>query len=258
MKWFRHDKDKKRETHRQPVQNYLALYGSLTIGLMATGYLISPYGKVRDVYIEGESAVPDQLVLDASQITRRQTVIGTVLSEAAIAADIIAALPQVKDIQVNWQGLNDISIAVEDYETIAYLSHVNKYQSVLENGVILNDAHDLPIGNNPLLANFEQGPILNEFITAFQEVSEDVQNSISEIHYAGTKTNPYKISLYMNDGNQVLANINDFSRKIGYYPNIVKTLDGKKGVLDMEVGVFFKPFESKTTGENDPETDSGE
>lgn len=258
MKWFNFNKEEKTNNPQQPTKNYLVLYAGLTLGLMGTAYLISPYGKVGDMYVEGKSSVPDQLIVDASKITQKQTVVGTIASEEVIEEKIIAALPQVKSVKVQWHGLNDVIIEIQDYETIANLNNDNKYHSILENGVIVNEANKIPIGNKPLLTKFEQGPILNELITSFKEISKDVQNSISEIQYIGTKTNPYKISVLMNDGNQIVANITDFSKKIGYYPDMLQKLDGKKGTLDMEVGVFFTPFNSKTQKEIDIETDSEE
>ena len=50
--------------------NYLFLYAFFTLGIMGTGYLLSPYGKVNEVYIEGNTMVPEQRILEASQITR--------------------------------------------------------------------------------------------------------------------------------------------------------------------------------------------
>lgn len=225
---------------------------------MTTGFLMSPYGKVGELFVEGETTIPDQLVLDASKVSSKQTVVGTLASEKAIEATIIASLPQVKRVTVKRNGLNAIIINVAEYETLAYLSDNNQYQSILENGTILNESQKFPRGNKPLLTKFEQGPILNAFITDFKKVSQDVQDSISEIQYMGTKTNPYKVLIYMNDGNQIIANVTDISNKIAYYPDILQKLEDKKGTLDMEVGVFFTPFDSATQQEVNIETESEE
>lgn len=249
---------KREQQIRQINKKYIGLYASFSLGLMITGFLISPYGKVNDVYVEGVEQLPEQLVLDASQISRHQTTIGTLASRQTVEATIISKLPKVKAVQVKREELHDIVLEVEEFETIAYLDQANGYHSVLENGSILDESHQVPIGNNPILSHFEQGPILNQFITAFQTIGEDVQNSISEITYKGTKQNPYKITLYMNDGNYIIANINDFAEKIIYYPAMAQTLKDKKGTIDMEVGAFFTPFDSKTTQEIDLQLESSE
>lgn len=258
MKWFNSRKINKSNQPKSDKKNYLILYIGLTLGLMTTGFLMSPYGKVGELFVEGETTIPDQLVLDASKVSSKQTVVGTLASEKAIEATIIASLPQVKRVTVKRNGLNAIIINVAEYETLAYLSDNNQYQSILENGTILNESQKFPRGNKPLLTKFEQGPILNAFITDFKKVSQDVQDSISEIQYMGTKTNPYKVLIYMNDGNQIIANVTDISNKIAYYPDILQKLEDKKGTLDMEVGVFFTPFDSATQQEVNIETESEE
>ena len=49
----------------------------------------------------------------------------------------------------------------------------------------------------------------------------------------------------MNDGMQVLATITKLSN-LKYYPEMISNIpDGKKGLLDLQVGTFFKPFEEE-------------
>lgn len=225
--------------------NYLFLYAFFTLGIMGTGYLLSPYGKVNEVYIEGNTMVPEQRILEASQITSKKTMIGTIWNEDEIAQSIKVHYPQIKNVDIQWRGVHHVLLEIEDYEVIAYIDHDNHYQTVLETGEVLLDDQTVPLGNKPLLQSFEAGPMLNRFITSFKEIDEEVQHSISEIRYTGTKDNPYTITLHMNDGNQVKANVNDFADKINYYPSILQELDGKKGTLDMEVGVYFTPFDNQ-------------
>ena len=138
MRWFGSWKEKMNKQAQPSKKNYSVLYLVFTVGLMITGFLISPYGKVGELFVEGDSTIPDQLVLDASKITSKQTVIGTLASEKAIEAQIMASLPQVKAVTVKRTGLNDIIIKVADYQTLANLSENTRYQSILQNGVILN------------------------------------------------------------------------------------------------------------------------
>lgn len=256
MKWIRSKKAPTAPKTVQPQKQYAALYACLTVGLMVTGYLVSPYGKVGDMFVAGDTVIPDQLVLEASRVTRKQTLVGTLASEKTIEMVIIDELPQVKGVQVKRQGINDVIFEIEEYKTIAYLNNANLYQRILENGVILNETSSFPMGNEPLFTKFEQGPILNEFIDSFTTISKDVKDSISEIQYQGTKTNPFKISIYMNDGNQIIANTTDFAKKIAYYPDILQKLEGQKGTVDMEVGVFFTPFDKTTEQEVSVDVDS--
>jgi len=47
--------------------------------------------------------------------------------------------------------------------------------------------------------------------------------------------------LKMKDGNRVIGNLKDIGDKLVYYPSIAKQLNGKKGTVDMEVGIYFTP-----------------
>ena len=79
-----------------------------------------------------------------------------------------------------------------------------------------------------------------------KELPPEIVNIISEVHYTPKNTDKYHITLFMNDGFEVSATILTFSEKMVHYPSIVSQLDPKvKGVIDMEVGSFFKAYETK-------------
>jgi len=45
-------------------QRYFGWYGIFSVGLVLSGFLISPYGKVKDIYVEGAEDVPEQSIID--------------------------------------------------------------------------------------------------------------------------------------------------------------------------------------------------
>jgi cell division protein FtsQ len=60
----------------------------------------------------------------------------------------------------------------------------------------------------------------------------------------------------MNDGFEVSASIKSFSGKMAHYPSIISQLDpNKKGIIDLEVGSFFKAYEPVIKGEVPVEKD---
>ncbi len=55
----------------------------------------------------------------------------------------------------------------------------------------------------------------------------------------------------MNDGNQVILNINNLANQMKYYSQVAKDMD-EKGVIDMEVGIYSYPYSStQETAESD-------
>ncbi len=65
----------------------------------------------------------------------------------------------------------------------------------------------------------------------------------------------------MNDGNQVIVNINNLANQMKYYSQVAKDMD-EKGVIDMEVGIFSHPYgstqETEESGQSEETTESEE
>ncbi|MBA0948564.1 cell division protein FtsQ, partial [Enterococcus gallinarum] len=68
------------------------------------------------------------------------------------------------------------------------------------------------------------------------------------------ESNKNLIQLNMNDGNQVIVNIQNLASQMKYYPQVAKEMK-EKGVIDMEVGIFSYPY-SESKKENGGATDS--
>ena len=227
-------------------QGYFGWYSIFLVGAIGSSFLISPYGKVKDIYVEGAEAVPEQSIIDASHITGKLTALGAVWNDEKIDAYITTTLPQVKTAEVTLRGMNDVTIHVTEHETIAYVYSGGSYYNVLENGTVADTELKVPIGNNPIITSFEMNQNLEDLLEQYMQLTDSVQNSISEIKYTGTEENPYAITVYMNDGNEVKAILPSLAEKILYYPDIVSQLGETKGTIDLEVGVYFTPFAQTT------------
>ncbi|CZQ86037.1 cell division protein FtsQ/DivIB [Trichococcus collinsii] len=243
-------------TNTDKRQGYLGWYSIFLIGVIGSSFLISPYGKVKDIYVEGAEDVPEQSIIDASHITGKLTALGVVWNDEKIDAYITNTLPVVKTAEVTLRGLNDVTIHVTEHETIAYVYSGGSYYNVLENGTVADTELKVPIGNNPIITSFEMNQNLEDLLEQYMQLTDSVQNSISEIKYTGTEENPYAITVYMNDGNEVKAILPSFAEKILYYPDIVSQLGETKGTIDLEVGVYFTPFAQTTEEEAAASEDS--
>ena len=109
----------------------------------------------------------------------------------------------------------------------------------------------------PLLRGFEEDKVLLKMVKELGELPKEVQHLISEINLVPKETDQYHLTLFMNDGFEVSATIRSFSEKMVHYPSIVSQLDPSvKGVIDLEVGSYFRAYE--TEGEQNNEEDEGE
>src|SRR5699024_5209551 len=54
-----------------------------------------------------------------------------------------------------------------------------------------------------------------------------------------------RIQLYMNDGQEIVADYNTIGDKIDYYAGMKKEIGNKKGLIDLEVSNTFLPYSSE-------------
>lgn len=252
------------ETNRQPnnhsgknsmefykvMQRYIpiVLFNVIIIAIMS--YFISPLSKVGTISVEGNQAVYDQQIIDQSGIHGGDSLIETMRKKDVAVSNIVDELPQVSNSTIEVTGFNDIIIQVKEFNTVAYIADDSSYLRVLENGAVLDDVYSVSIGNQPVLTKFEEGEALDQMIKELSKVEMPILNLISEIELITDRTNSLFIRVYMNNGNRVLSSIPTFSEKIPYYPQMVQAVKGKKGVFDMEVGVYFTPFVDGQTEES--------
>lgn len=212
--------------------------------ILILGYFISPWSKVGTVSVEGNNAVYVQEIIDESGVQGGDSLIDTLQNREDIANRVTEQLDQVEKTSVDVSDVNNVTIQVEEFNTVSYIDDDGSYLRVLENGTVLEEPYDVPIGNQPVLSNFEEGEALNLMSEEISQLEAPILNLISEIELVESRSNPLFIRVFMNNGNRVLSSIPSFAEKISFYPQMVQAVDGQQGVFDMEVGVYFIPFAS--------------
>lgn len=232
------------------MQRYIPIVIINLLIIIIMGYLISPLSKVATISVKGNEAVYDQQIIEESGIRSKDSIIELMRKKEMTAGNIVHNLPQVSESSVDISGFNEVVIQVKEYNTVAYIAKDNSYLRVLENGTVLDEEYNVSIGNQPVLTKFEEGESLDKMIEELSKVDMPILNLISEIELVTDRENSLFIRVYMNNGNRVLSLIPTFSEKIPYYPQMVKAVNGKKGIFDMEAGVYFTPFVDEQTEES--------
>ncbi|MCA9765838.1 MAG: cell division protein FtsQ/DivIB [Carnobacterium sp.] len=226
------------------MQQRLALIILLfSFAILTVVYFISPLSKIEKISVSGANEVTEQSVINASQIKSGESLWETFFSRKEKEQLIKNQLSQVKSMDLKFDSINSYELAITEYKTVAHLEKKDTYYNILENGKIVNESRKVSIGNQPIFVNFKEGKVLNNMIEQYDKLKENIHNSISEIEYTPSKTDAYLIKIYMNDGNQVIASITSFSEKMAYYPDIVQKIGDKNGIINIEVGIYFYPFE---------------
>ncbi|MFD1705802.1 cell division protein FtsQ/DivIB [Siminovitchia sediminis] len=213
-------------------------------------YFQSPLSHVANIKVEGNESVPDLSIIQESGLEKGDNI--WKLDRKKIVQKL-EEHQEIKEAKVKVGFPNTAVLEVVEYDTIAYVSTGTEFHPILENGLIVNHPEgEVPV-SAPILSNFKENQILEEMAKELKKLPPEIVNVISEIHYTPKKTDKYHITLYMNDGYEVTATILSFSEKMIHYPSFVSQLDPKvKGVIDLEVGSFFKAYEpGEENGEGD-------
>ncbi|MCD2255311.1 cell division protein FtsQ/DivIB [Agrilactobacillus fermenti] len=229
--------------HTKLKRNLILVLGPLVILLILVFYYIAPISKVGQVFVKGTEIIPEQTIIDHSGIKASDHIFKLLLQKHAIQKKIRLQTPGIKNATLQVRHFNDLTFRVQEYQRVGYLNKQGNYYSVLINGVILKSAVTKPVGNLPVLENFTSGKRLNLFIKTYRKLPSSIQNDISEVHLTGSKINPYQIRLFMNDNNEVIADLRTMGQKLPKYPTYAKALK-TKGVVDLEVGAFAYPFKT--------------
>ncbi|MGF2615560.1 FtsQ-type POTRA domain-containing protein [Rossellomorea vietnamensis] len=221
--------------------------------ILAVVYFQSSLSQVNEISVAGNQLVSNEDILKEITIEKGMNVWSVDRSKAEKELEGIA---EIAGAEVKLQLPNTVKVNIDEFEKTAYLIDENQFYPILENGEILDSRalESLPT-DAPILLGFKEDKILKEMVNELKNLPSEITNSISEIVLAPKKTDQYHVSLYMNDGFEVSASIRTFSEKMVHYPSIVSQLDeSSKGVIDLEVGSYFREYEK----EGAPETDEDE
>jgi cell division protein FtsQ len=248
---------KLKEQRRKKANRRLILLLLLFFMLIAfIVYFQSPLSHVKTITISGNHVHSDKEITSSAGINN-DTNIWNVQGKAI--EDKLNELPEMKKVEVEIHFPNTVEIKIQELKRMAYISKGKSFIPVLENGQVLDEKQttDLPL-NAPVLYSFSENDVLKEMMDSLEQLPDEVLNSISEIHYDPQKTDLYHISLFMNDGNEVSATIRTFAKKMSHYPSIIGQLaPNQKGIINLEVGSFFKSYESEGA-ETDESGETGE
>ena len=216
------------------------------VPLLGSLYYISPLSKVSAVVVAENPLTPKEALIESSQIVKNERLWPQFFARQRIATAIEKANPRVKKATITLQQWNQLHLHVEEYSESAYLVKGNDYLPILENGTILQEPQKEVTKGRVIVENFTDETLILETLKQYKELPEEIQDAISQITYAPSKNNEELLTIFMNDGNQVIVGISKLADHMKYYLQVAKEMS-EKGVIDMEVGIYSYPYPSNET-----------
>ncbi|MCP1143942.1 cell division protein FtsQ/DivIB [Lysinibacillus endophyticus] len=211
-------------------------------------YFQSPYSEINKIKITGSNLVEDKDYIKQSQLQIGDSMWGFNVGDVE---ERIAKQYWVKDVEVKRKWLTTVEIKVNEWQKVAYISLDNEFYPMLENGDVFKELNTLEPIDAPLFLQFDDEKLRKRLLKELAKLDSTVLALISQINSTPSSADPYSITLYMNDGYEVRAEITTLAEKLNFYPSIVAQIenssDYSKGIIDIEVGSYYKSFNDEYT-----------
>jgi len=230
-------KERRKKRTNRKFTLLLVIFLLTLLGLL---YFQSPYSQVQKIIVIGADLATNDDYIKQSGIQNGQSMweVRTSNTENHLQKN-----EWIQDVIVKRSGFTSVTIEVIEWKKAAYIQSESGYDIVLENGAVFQSDKPIAPVDAPLLSNFENQKITMRMVKELAKLNGEVLSMISQIESVPSEVDPYRIRLFMNDGNEVRAIISSFADKMNYYPSIIAQIgDTEKGVIDIEVGSFFQTY----------------
>lgn len=209
-------------------------------------YVFSSASNVKEVNISGNSLISDEELSERLQFGTGDKMFS---ANTGRAEENIELLPAIEEVTIGRDWWNGIEVNVQEFRPLAYVSKEGSYYPVLENRRVLRGYPGIP-NDAPILHYFE-GEEFDTLVNNLNEIEPAILEGISEIYYRPSDSSSTRIHMFMNDGQEVVADYRTVADKMNYYIGIRNEIgdEGTKGVIDLEIGSSFLPYDSEEARE---------
>jgi cell division protein FtsQ len=219
-------------------------------------YFQSPFSKLSEVKISGNHIVADEQLLQQAQVELGMSVINFKSSQVQKRLE---QMVEVENAEVQRIFPNKLNVVILEYPVVSYWLKDNELFPILSSGhVLLNRPWINKRVDRPILSGWPHKEGLVELSHELSKLSPAVRNTISEITLTPIVSDPYRLTLYMVDGNEVRTSIRKFAENMSWYPHFVKQVEaeGKKEAIFnlLDAKWFEDPTQSVEPEAVPPET----
>lgn len=227
----------------------LIVFSMIYAAMLWSGWQILPFNKVNHLVVNGNYYLPDSVILEGVNTSPYQQADQFLSYRSEIEKYVKEKHPIIEDLLIKREDWRQIVFDVKERPIVGRLELDHLQFPMFSNGEILEASEGLAQqmtevqwNNIPIIAGgFGDRPRQNLAI-ALSQVDPAILKEIDRIEPSQDPLKQDHIQVYMKDGNQVKAVIATFAQKVNYYPKFIKQLDGRKGIIDIEVGAYFTPM----------------
>ncbi|AKG73705.1 cell division protein FtsQ/DivIB [Salinicoccus halodurans] len=228
-----------KKPRRVHVYTSLVLLAILMFGVLVW-YVFSSASAVKEISISGNSLISDDEIAERLQFAEGDKMFSI---DTGRAEENISLLPAIEEVQVERSWWNGVDVNISEYRALGYVTNSGSYYPVLENARVLRGSPAAP-KEAPILHYFE-GEEFDALVSSLSKIEPSILDGISEIYYRPSEQSSTRIHMFMNDGQEIVADYRTIDSKMNYYIGMRNEIgDSTAGVIDLEIGSSFLPYDS--------------
>lgn len=196
-------------------------------------YLQSPYSKLAEVELEGNVLLDQQTIMNQAQLQMDMFFYNFRLSTVK---ERLESLVEVKLAELERQFPNRLRITITEYPVVALWEEDQTLYPILSTGqILMHHPWKEKRVLNPILTDWQTKEGIIELSKELEKLPKPLTELISEIRLTPIVSDPYRLTLYMQDGFEVRTTIRKFAENLSWYPHYVEQVkaDG------MPIGIIY-------------------
>lgn len=235
----------RRNRHRIQLGIFLSVVIIVTLILL---YMFTNISYVKEVKVNDVQLITEKKVKEILDISRQDRLYTLPVNKME---QNIKLQDGVKNVKISRHFPNKVTVDIEEYDIVGVVPDGSDFNPLLENGQILTSVTHVDGSNAPVVSDFARKE-RQQLVSILNETNPAILNAISEINFVPNKEASRRIQIFMNDGLEVIGDLRTLGDKLNYYPSMAKNVPRnqngdlvKPGIIDLEVGSVFIPYESK-------------
>ena len=223
----------KKKKNKRKINNFrLFTFFGILFFVILIGYKIYNT-NITNIVIIGNTYYKDQEIIDIAKLSNYPKTINNLYFDIEKR---LKSNSYILDAKVKKNiFLNKVTINIKENYPLFYYSSENK--TVLYNGEKIEDKYNLLTVINKI-----PDTVYDKLLKNIQKIDLGVKSRMSEIEYKPNDVDQERFLIFMNDGNYVYINLRRF-QNLNKYLDMLKSFDDKKGILYLDSGEYFVPFE---------------
>lgn len=187
-------------------------------------FLNSSYSKINVIEITGISLLTEDDIYETTNIYYEMNYF---LALKTKIKDDLLKLEEVKEVEVVKIFPGKLFIHIVEFKPLAYLYDQPDWILIFENGLLYYKLNNIDFLEYPLVTDWQDMGQINKLAEELNKTKSSVLAEISEIQQNSQEDKPNQILIFTREGYRVHLLLEDFSKKLNLYSEIIENLKTK-------------------------------